>query len=428
MSINTKSKSDQLKKSTPSRPILCTKCGEERRTCLVNRNICYECQRKEISKICTRCKVKRHLVEGNPPVCPRCASINARPKVECRGCKKVVIIFDCHSTLCKKCYDNRQQRLKNQVKRIKRPCTECGEIRVSALIGRMICTTCYMLERHGEHVCSGCGKEKLILIKSKSICKRCYENQRAEESLRKLIANYVTPFTYNQTLFDLFAGAIDWHVVDEKILQKVKAFAKFLQRRQLPEPLTWGIIKNLLPCLASSNRTTPKFIRSCLYDVGHLLAASASLETLEAYSDRYCSLRPISRAPEILHECLFNYAAWLEKQLRRPKTVRNHLGTVVDFAVHCDQNGVKFPDDVHPAFVANYLSSLRWQWHCVSCQKLIFDPYSNQPPKSCLYCITSEASVKTNNHSHHSVRVSGGHLKVFFDWVESKSKSLCNPV
>ena len=198
----------------PRREIVCITCGKVRVTPFRNRDVCQACHSKEPTGHCSRCERKRHFVEGDPPLCPSCQRIIARPVLKCSGCQAEIIIVDAEKQYCQRCHVNELKRLGSLPKQTKAKCTKCGKIKSSALLCRRICTTCYTEERNGKNKCERCNRVKTILIKSRHFCKHCYNDLCASESLQKYIASYTTPFLYNKFLFDLFVTSINWFLAD----------------------------------------------------------------------------------------------------------------------------------------------------------------------------------------------------------------------
>ena len=56
--------------------------------------------------------------------------------------------------------------------------------------------------------------------------------------------------------------------------RRFRAFASFLETYELPEVLTWHAIEQALPRLGQTNAIKIGFIRSCLFELGDLLAAA----------------------------------------------------------------------------------------------------------------------------------------------------------
>lgn len=413
----------------PSREIICIACGKVRVTHFRNRDVCQACHAKEPTGHCSRCGRKRHFVEGEPALCPSCRRIVARPVLKCSGCLAEATIVDAEKQFCQKCRLNELKRFSSLPKQTKTKCSKCGEIKSSALLCRRICATCYTEERNGKNKCEGCNRVKTILIKSRRLCKHCYNDLCASRSLQKYIASYATPFLYNKFLFDLFVTSIDPAAITDKVTSRVKSFGQFLKKQPVPNPLSWEAIVKLLPRLSRTKRTIPKQIRTCLLDVGHMLAARGELENWETYIDRRYALQPIKRAPVCMRDCLRNYADWLWEKQRTFKTVRIHLDAVASFTTWCKLNKVKVPDDISPYVIDQYLQDIRWQWKCSTCARELTARLTDaEIPKICVNCGSSDRIVKIERQSNCFEQSVHSCLKVFFDWMLCERIIPANPV
>lgn len=413
----------------PSREIVCVACGKPRITPFRNRDVCQACHAKEPTGHCSRCRRKRHFVEGDPALCPSCQRIVARPVMRCSGCFAEATIVDAEKQFCQKCHLNKLKRLGSLAKQTKAKCSNCGEIKSSALLGRRICTACYTEERNGKNRCEGCNRVKPILIKSRRICKQCYNNLCASDSLHKYISGYTTPYTYNKFLFDLFVLSLGSTTITDKLTSKVKSLGRFLQNRPVQSPLSWEAVVCLLPRLPKTKRTIPKQVRMCLLDIGHILAARGEMNDWETYIDRRHSLQPIKRAPASMRGRLREYAEWLLKKQRTFKTVRHHLDALAGFTTWCQLNKVKLPADISPYVINRYLQAVRWQWKCSACAgELAIRLTDDETPKICVNCGDARQIIKVERESNRFEQSLRSCLKVFFDWMLSERMISYNPV
>jgi hypothetical protein len=294
----------------PKRQIICEVCGRPCQTRRRSRDICNTCYlKKEPSALCISCGNMKHLVSKDTGLCPRCAELAARPTGECARCTQFGAIYNQQDRLCKTCAEKARQRMRNESKRYKVACSVCGKMRISVLFGRNICTACYKAELNGRGICARCGKFLVIYHKDKQLCKHCLENDRAPADLRKYIESFTPPYPYNTVLFDLLATSIDWDAVDENRARQFRVFGRFLQTYKFNRPLTWEAIEEALPPLQHARRRRPKWIRSCLLDLGHLLVARGEMESREAYKRRRNALGYIQQAPEYIRPLLLRYAA-----------------------------------------------------------------------------------------------------------------------
>lgn len=409
--------------------ITCIVCGSLCSTYLKTINICQTCYRKQTSTRCTRCGRMTHYPEKPEGLCPKCVSINARPQGNCSRCNQVTIIFNQLDWLCKTCHNTILQRQTKKVKQNKRNCSVCGQIRSSTLVGESICQTCWAKKHNGLRSCAKCGRVKVIFNKSLDLCKSCYHNHIAPRALRKYVESYTTIYPYNKTLFDLLVNSINWELVTDKTNQRFRAFGKFLQSHQLPQPLTWEAIYESLPKLGPTNRGIPKYIRSCLFELGHLLAASSQLTSWDAYIARRNALLPIIKAPKHIRALLHQYASWLWQHEYRSRTVRGHLDVLAAFWSWCEELGITSPSQVQDLLINDYLLTLHQQWQCLVCQhRIAFNPANRKPPQVCVCCGIFKKLKQVKRYSPATVSWHRSGLLVFFDWCKLNHMVMFNPV
>ena len=409
--------------------IICIFCGSLRPIYLKTINICQTCYRKQSSTRCNRCGRVTHYIEKPSGLCPKCVSINVRPQGTCSRCNRVTVIFNQLDWLCKTCHNTILQRQTKKVKQNKRKCTICGQIRSSALVCEAICQTCWAKKHNGLRSCAGCSRVKVIFNKSSDLCKHCYHNHIAPRALRTYVDNYTTIYPYNKTLFLLLVNSINWELVTDKTNQRFRVFGKFLQSHQLPQPLTWESIDESLPVLGLTNRTIPKHIRSCLFELGHLLAASSQMTSWDVYVARRNALLPIIKAPEHIQPLLHQYVSWLWEQQYRPRGARGHLDVLAAFWSWCDELGISSPEQVQDLLINDYLLTLHEQWQCSVCQSTAaFNPANRKPPLVCVCCGVFKELRQVERYSPATVSWHRSGLLVFFDWCKLNRMVMFNPV
>jgi hypothetical protein len=371
----------------------------------------------------------KHLVAEKTGLCPRCTSMVLRPEGICAGCSCSSVIYNQEEQLCQACHKTRQRRSRNFDKQIKMKCLICGKMRSSALLGRAICQACWREERNGRGICSGCNSLKVIQMKAEQLCKQCYKDSVAPTALRRYVANFTTPYPYNKALFDLLAATIDWESVNNKMDRKFRSFGHFLQTQQFNEPLTWEQIEEALPLLGPTNRNTPKQIRACLLDLGHLLASKGKLETREIYIARRNALLPIEQASEHIQALLYRYTTWLWERRTVPSNVRDHMEALVSFWSWSERHGIRSPEEVQASLVNDYLLTLYWQWQCSACQgTTCFEPGDRKAPRVCVHCATIGSLTKEKRYAQNTVRGHRAKLLIFFDWLKINRMVVVNPV
>lgn len=411
------------------RQIICEVCSHLRRTNLRNRNICHKCYSREQSTRCKACGAIKHQVSEETGLCPQCASIVARPITTCSHCLRSTNIFNQETWLCKTCNILLRQRSYSQAKKVKVECSVCGKVCSSIRLNRAICRSCYEKERHGLQLCVKCNKPSVIFYKAGQLCCSCNLDRLAFKALDDFVIKFTTPYSYNKTLFDLLVTTIDWKSVKNETNRRFRYFGHFLQTYQLPKPLTWEAIEEALPELVPTSRPRPARVRSCLLDLGHLLAAKNQLESREIYVARRNVLQPITTAPGLIQPFLNSYAVWLGERRMRLDGVRQHLYVLASFWLWAAQHGIKLLEEVQSSLIDDYLQTLYWQWQCAVCQsEMAFEPRDRHVPKICVHCHTTRSLAKVRRYAQNTVRHHNSILSVFFDWAKNSRLTLIDPV
>lgn len=411
----------------PKRQIICSVCSRIKFTHLKDRDICRQCYYSEPTNLCSRCRLFKHQV-SLLGLCPRCTEILERPQATCSRCSQTKPIYNQTDGLCHSCHSTIRYVQSCKAKQNKIKCSVCGCMKSSALLGEQICDACWRERQYGHQPCLQCGQLKVWFNKSHQLCKQCDKNRLARDTLRTYLTNFSTPYPYNKILFDLLANTINWECVLEKTNRRFHVFGRFLQTNQLPQPLTWSAIDNALPELEATNRNNPKQIRSCLFEIGHILAYKGTIDR-EKYVDRRFALMPIRHAPEHLQKLLYRYTDWLWSQKITPSNVRDHLEVLSMFWLWSAQRCINLPHEVQPSLINNYFLTLYWQWQCSSCQTFTtFDPNHRSLPKVCNCCDAVDSIIQVKRFAQNTVRQHRSKLKVFFDWALINKMVLINPV
>lgn len=403
----------------PRREITCEVCG---RHCLApykSRDICKVCHRREPSSPCARCGLMKHQLNEETGLCARCSAMFARPTGQCARCARSGLIYDEEAWLCNVCRKIVHHQIRKQATRVEVACSVCGQLRISQLLGRPICASCCREQQNGRGICVQCKRLKVIYVRGDHICKHCYLDRLAPKTLREYVANFTTPYPFNHYLLELLVSSLDWEQVNEKTYRKIRSFGRLLQNQPLPEPLTWEAIEAALPTLSATNRMTPKQIRSCLYNVGHLLVAKGKLESWETFIARRFALLPLEHAPAQIQGILRRYSVWLWEREVVSANVRDHLEALVAFWEWCEPRGIRLPAEVQTPLLNEYLLTLYWQWRCSACQGILpFEPRQRKAPKACPQCGTLYSFTKVGRYAQNTVRGHRARLFVFFSWAK----------
>ena len=410
--------------------IVCEVCARNAKAAIFGRDLCRTCYRRQAITRCARCNRSKRTVSPDTGLCPLCASLGARPIGACRRCHAHTAIYDVTAWLCRACkkvvHVCNSQR---QLKQIKVACSICGKLRPSALITRQICQPCWRAERHGRAVCAGCKQLRKIRCIKKCLCRTCYHDLTAPVHLRRYVEEFTTAFPYNGALFHLLAETIDWSNITDKVLRRFRIFGRFLQRTQLPEPLTWLAIEQALPALSPTNRYNPKQIRASLLDLGYLLAAQGALESREVFVERRNAMMPLAQAPTPVQDVLHRYTTWLWERKERPANVRDHLEALAAFWTWAETVSIRAPQEVQTSLINKYFQTLFWQWRCSTCQAVVaHNPFARAAPRVCTHCGTVHSLTKEMRYAQNTLRQHHAKLLVFFDWAKLNRLVVANPV
>ena len=340
----------------------------------------------------------------------------------CAGCGEHKVIHNTSKQLCASCY----RKKRNESKQVEVVCPVCGKMRISHLVGRAICRSCYVKECQVRGICAGCGEHKIIYSTGKRLCKQCLDNDLAPGALRRYVEGFTSPFPYNTFLFNLLASSIEWNTVDTTRAGKYRAFGRFLQTHKFNEPLTWEAIEEALS--PRKRVQSVKRVRSCLLDLGHLLAARGEMESREKYKTRCYALAAIQQAPEHIRPLLQRFAGWLWERRAVAESVRAYMYSLSSFWSWCDQRGISSPAEVNTASINDYLLTLFWQWQCSNCQGTVTFDSDRIAPGACDQCGAIGSYNQVKRYSQSTVLSHYAKLNVFFNWAKLNRMVIANPV
>lgn len=289
--------------------------------------------------------------------CPGCRQC---PKEVCASCSRVTVLSTPH--LCEFCHRRESHRKRRSERRVKIGCAVCGKEHISTRLNR-ICTACWTVQVNGNHACSNCHRLRVIVDKGKQLCGSCARKVLVGKRLHNYVEQTISSFPYNNFLFDLLAGAIEWEVAGRGTEAKLHAFGAFLAMHELTSPLTWEQIEEVLASLEVT-KSAALLIRVSLFDVGHLLAAKGELEPYEIYQKRKSMREIVKQAPEQIQPLLQKYTAWLLERGQAFGTVRKHLYTLAAFWWWCEGWGICSPEAIQAIVVNEYLLTQYWKWQC----------------------------------------------------------------
>jgi hypothetical protein len=424
------------------RSIICQICNRARQT-QSGFDICPKCARKQLPrKRCDACNRSRFRLQPNSAICNGCLKILLKEKITCAACGVTDYPYTSDSAHCRKCRRNEYLRnLKKSLREKTIVCISCGEEKPGWKKKEMICFVCDERRRLGDAKCVYPGCVKHIDRKNSQLCERHHDDRQAATSLREYVNTYKSPFPQNQRYWAQLVSAIDWEAVDTGLanirgtdLRRLRAFASFLEKYELPEVLTWPAIEQCLPVLCQTNATRIGFIRSCLFELGYLLAARGEMQERSSYLHENGLRRSLQRSPAVFRSQVSDFQQWLlsgmvnpivkEAQLGQvltiaPRTMLVRINAVTRFLNFCVTHNTESLDQIGPSLLAKYQEAMLWQLECKECHKRI--PLESQ--RSIERCSNGECGginsyIRIRRLTRGSLVTAISHLRTFFDWAE----------
>ncbi len=385
--------------------------------------------------------------------CTRCAPKVSEVKVICQNCGRTDYPYIRDPIHCRPCNSSttwRQAWRKAMPKTI--VCVMCGLTKASWKKKECLCQACDTKRRIGAVKCTvnGCGNR--IINKGLQLCKRHDAERVAAPLLRKYLENYSSPFPQNEQYMAELAATINWQNVEkgtarivEYHVSRFRAIGKLLKTKELPEVLTWEAIENVLPPLGKKRRTTTKFIRSALFDLGHLFAERGLLPEWNLYLAERRLGQAVQKAPSHFLEPVQSFKKWAEGGMLNPKlqflpmeldilastskTIHDTIKSISSFLTWCMGRGVVSLEVVDSTLIADYQRSLCWLYECKVCHRR----FSFEPAKSIERCANPECNaahsyVRERRISRSFLKAQTSHLRMFFDWAELHGFIRRNPL
>jgi len=264
------------------------------------------------------------------------------------------------------------------------------------------------------------------------------------------VNTYTSSFPQNQRYWAQLVSAIDWEAVDSGLtnirgrdFSRFRAFASFLETYELPEVLTWHAIDKALPRLGQTNAVKIGFIRSCLFELGDLLAARGEMQERGSYLHENGIRRSLQRSPAVFLSQVAGFLQWLlsgmvnpnvkEAQHPQPLTVGpqtmiERVNAVTRFLNFCVTHNTGSLAQIGPSLIAKYQETMLWQLECKECHKRV--PFeSARSSKECANteCVGINSYVRIRRLTRGSLGGVISHLRTFFDWAELHGLVTSNP-
>lgn len=459
------------------RSIICDVCKLPRRT-HHRFDVCPKCA-CTLKKIrCSACPRLFRAVAPGSSLCGLCTTIRCGEKIVCETCGIIDFALKTDPKQCRRCHKKSVNRKYASALLEKITCVVCGLTKDSCLKNEMICRACHVKRRYGDQKCSivSCERSarhkkfllcerhnvlrrqeahglkctvtdcnKLAQFKKALLCGHHYNEQRAKASLEKYVLEYHSPFPQNQAYFGDLASRIDWsQIVTTDHLSRFRAGGDFLKINELPEVLSWRVIDDLLPQYGEGNSHKTKFVRSCLFDLGHLYAERGLIQDWNSYLLER-RLRSLKSTPAAFCDDVSNFQKWVMGGMLYPnakasveageilantaEVLLSNIGSLNAFLKWCVRHDVNSLDEVDANVIANYQRTLLWKFQCGKCGDSVpFD--SGGPTKKCANekCEASNPYIKVKNFARNSRVTIISRLRVFFDWAFLHQVVTQNPV
>ena len=434
------------------RSIICQSCNRPGPT-QSGVDICPKCARKQLPrKRCDACNRSRFRLQPNSAICNGCLKILLKEKITCAACGVTDYAYISDPVHCRKCHRNEYLRnLKKALREKTIVCISCGKEKPGWKKKEMICFGCDERRRLGDAKCVYPGCVNHIDRKESQLCERHHDDRQAATLLREYVNTYTSPFPQNQRYWAQLVSAIDWEAVDTGLtnirgtdLKRLRAFASFLEKYELPEVLTWNAIEQHLPVVGQTHATKIGFIRSCLFELGYLLAARGEMQERSSYLHENGLRRSLQRSPAVFLSQFSDFQQWLlsglvnpnvkEAQLGQaltiaPRTMLVRINAVTRFLNFCVTHNTESLAQIGPSLIAKYQETMLWQWECKECHKRI--PLESQ--RSIEKCSNGECGginsyIRIRRLTRGSLVTAISHLRTFFDWAELRGLVTSNPL
>lgn len=449
------------------RSIICEVCKLPRRS-RHGFDICKSCADTLKKTRCAACP--RLFPEFRPKnlLCSHCTKTISEAKIVCDSCGTTDFAFKADPRWCRRCHKNSVSRKWESALPRNVICESCGLIRPSCRKNEMLCRSCDVTRRYGDHKCSMAGCERPLRYKKLLLCERhnmlrlkvangikckiadcnnlvckkqwllCsyhYSERRAKDALRKYVREYVSSFPQNQHYFAELAARIDWSAtLTSNDLRRFRTAGDFLKINELPKILTWRVIDDLRPQYEKGgDQHRIMFIRACLSDLSHLYAERGLIQDWNSYLLERL-LHSLKSTPAAFRDDVSNFQDWVLKGMLNPKSEPTTesvevLANTNEFLIQavrslnsflnwCITNRLNSLSEVDAAVLDNYLLTLLWKFRCSECGHSIpFD--SSKAPRKCANekCKASDSYVRVKHLARNSRINIVSRLRVFFDWA-----------
>ena len=421
------------------RSIICELCNQPRRT-RHSFDVCFGCTRKLQAITCDACHKRRFQLQPDSPICHGCLKTLLKEKISCAACGLTDYAFTSDPVHCRKCHRKVTLRIWKESWSRRIICSTCGKEKRAWKKTGMTCIGCHRKQRSGNARCLFPGCDKLMFIQKSQLCSLHHDDQEAPRLLRDYLDCYTSPFPHNERYMSELASTINWEAVTNirgSDLTRLRAFGRFLQTYELPEVLTWDAIDLALPA-------SGQFIRSCLFQLGDVLAERGKMQGWESHLSNGGLRRSLQRTPVAFLQTMTDFQQWLvagkvnpnlqlslvktHRLFNAPRTIAEQVNMVVQFLNFCASRNIGSLPQIGPTAITQYQQTILWQFECKKCRNRI--PFtSSRPTRQCVnpICVAIDSYVRTRRSARGTLITHMSALRLFFDWARLQKLVEENP-
>lgn len=431
------------------RSIICQVCNRPRQTQSWF-DICPACARNLPTMRCDACNKRRFQLQPDSPICHGCLNKLLQEKISCATCGVTDYAFKSDPTRCRKCHRKVNLRIWKESWSKRIICSSCGKEKQAWKKSGTTCSSCHRKQTSGNLKCLFPGCDKLMQIQESQLCRLHHEDQKAPTLLRAYFETYTSPFPKNERYMAELAATINWEAVANGLMRirgrdlaRFRAFGSFLETRELPEVLTWHAIDQALPQLGQTNSVKIGFIRSCLFELGDLLAERREIQDRGSHLHDNSLGRFLQRCSAVFLTHVSGFQQWLvsgmlnptiqlpltvEPLTNAPLTIVERVSAVIRFLNFSAAHNIVSLPQIGPSVIAKYQQTMLWQWECKECHNR-FPFESSVPIKKCANeeCEGVNSYVKIRRLARGTFIVHISHLRIFFDWAQLHQMVQANP-
>lgn len=246
------------------------------------------------------------------------------------------------------------------------------------------------------------------------------------------------------------AATVNWEAVENGLMKirgrdlaRFRAIGSFLETRELPAVLTRQAIEEVLPRLGQTNSVKIGFIRSCLFELGDILAERGEIQDRSSHLHENALQRSLQRCSTLFLTQVSGFQQWLVNGMLNPTvqlsleaepltiapvTLVERMSAVIRFLNFCGAQNIDSLTQIGPSVIARYQQTMLWQWECKKCHNRFPFESSIQITKCAnRECEEDDSYVRIRYLARGTFILHISHLRVFFDWAQLHQMVPGNP-